>query len=138
MCHSIFTRLLLGFPSLLAVTVCPAQVVFDDVTEGSGVEYTGESYGASWGDMNNDGLPDLYVNHHRNPSGLYVNRGDETFLDRSAEIDSWQITPRSDVHGAAWADYNNDGHLDLFVTAGSKNNSQFLVNDGHDAVRPHP
>ena len=116
--------------ALLAVTVCPAQVVFDDVTEGSGVEYTGESYGASWGDMNNDGLPDLYVNHHRNPSGLYVNRGDRTFLDRSAEIDSWQITPRSDVHGAAWADYNNDGHLDLFVTAGSKNNSQFLVNDG--------
>ena len=105
-------------------------MVFDDVTAGSGLEYTGESYGASWGDMNGDGLPDLYVNHHRNPSGLYVNRGNETFLDRRAEIDAWQATPRSDVHGAAWADYNNDGNLDLFVTAGSKNYSQFLVNTG--------
>ena len=129
-CNFRGASLLPVWSALLAVTVCPAQVVFDDVTEGSGLEYTGESYGASWGDMNNDGLPDLYVNHHRNPSGLYVNRGDGTFLDRGAEIDSWQITPRSDVHGAAWADYNNDGHLDLFVTAGSKNNSQFLVNDG--------
>ncbi|HEX5789030.1 MAG TPA: CRTAC1 family protein [Woeseiaceae bacterium] len=129
-CNFRHARLLLGLPALLAVTVSPAQVVFEDVTVGSGLEYTGESYGASWGDMNNDFLPDLYVNHHRNPSGLYANRGDHTFFDRGSEIDSWQVTPRSDVHGAAWADYNNDGHLDLFVTAGSKNNSQFLINNG--------
>ncbi|HEX5789028.1 MAG TPA: CRTAC1 family protein [Woeseiaceae bacterium] len=123
-------RVFLGVPMLFAFTVSHAQVRFDDVTDGSGLEYDGESYGASWGDMNNDGYPDLAVTHHRNPSSLYVNRGNGNFVDRRAGIDAWQATPRSDVHGATWADYNNDGRLDLFVTAGSKNYSQFLVNDG--------
>ncbi len=107
-----------------------AQVVFDDVTNGSGLEYTGESYGAAWGDMNNDGRPDLFVSHHRNPSGLYVNQGEGKFLNRRGDIDAWQAAPRSDVHGGTWADYNNDGRRDLVISAGSKNDTQFLVNDG--------
>ncbi len=106
------------------------QVQFDDVTIGSGVEYTGESYGASWGDANGDRLPDLFVTHHRNPPGLYINLGDGTFENRAFEVDAWQLTPRSDIHGGTWADYNNDGHSDLMITAGSKNFTQFLVNNG--------
>ena len=106
------------------------QVQFEDVTEGSGVEYSGESYGGAWGDANGDRLPDLVVPHHRYPSGLYVNLADGTFEDRGHLVDAWQLTPRSDEHGAAWADYNNDGRQDLVITAGSKNFTQFLVNDG--------
>ncbi len=112
------------------VTPAFAQVQFDDVTVGSGAEYTGESYGASWGDANGDRLSDLFVTHHRYPSGLYINLGNGTFEDRAFEIDAWQLTPRSDVHGGTWADYNNDGHSDLMITAGSKNFTQFLVNNG--------
>ncbi len=106
------------------------QVQFEDVTEGSGVEYSGESYGGAWGDANADRLPDLFVSHHRYPSGMYVNLADGTFEDRGHLIDAWQLTPRSDEHGGAWADYNNDGRQDLVITAGSKNFTQFLVNDG--------
>ena len=58
------------------------QVQFEDVTIGSGIEYSGESYGGSWGDLNGDWLPDLFVSHHRYPSGMYVNLGDGTFEDR--------------------------------------------------------
>jgi hypothetical protein len=121
----------------LAVVHSPqaaAQVVFDNVTNGSGVEYTGESYGAAWGDMNGDGRPDLFVNHHRNRSGLYINQGNGKFVNRQGDIDAWQATPRSDVHGGTWADYNNDGRRDLVITAGSKNYTQFLVNDGTTLV----
>ena len=107
-----------------------AQVQFVDVTTGSGVEYTGESYGASWGDANGDGLPDLFVSHHRYAPGLYINQGDGTFEDRNFEIDVWQSVPRSDLHGGTFADYNNDGFLDLVITAGSKNFTQFLKNNG--------
>jgi hypothetical protein len=57
----------------------PQNIQFIDVTTGSGVEYTGESYGAAWGDYNGDGLPDLHVNHHRNADGLYLNLGNGAF-----------------------------------------------------------
>ena len=103
---------------------------FQDVTTGSGIEYSGESYGAAWGDANGDRLTDLLVTHHRYPSGMYINLADGTFEDRGHLIDAWQLTPRSDEHGAAWADYNNDGRQDVIITAGSKNFTQFLINDG--------
>ena len=120
-----------GFFLLIAVAATGhAQVAFEDVTNGSGVEYTGESYGASWGYVNDDPLPDLFVNHHRNKPGLYINLGDGTFENRASEIDAWQLTPRSDTHGGTFADYDNDGDADLMITAGSKNNTQFLINDG--------
>ena len=116
----------------LAMIAAPAsaQVLFQDVTVGSGVEYTGESYGASWGDANGDRLPDLFVSHHRYVPGLYINLGNGTFENREFEVDVWQTVPRSDIHGATWADYNNDGWSDLVITAGSKNFTQFLVNNG--------
>ncbi len=107
-----------------------AQVQFVDVTDGSGVEYSGESYGGAWGDANGDRLPDLFVSHHRNPSGLYVNLADGSFENRGHTIDAWVATPTSDEHGGTWADYNNDGWQDLVITTGRNNFSQFLVNDG--------
>ena len=118
---------------ILLITVAAtghAQVRFEDVTDGSGVEYVGESWGASWGYANDDPLLDLYVSHHRNKPGLYINLGNGTFENRAFEIDAWQITPRSDTHGGTFADYDNDGDADLVVTAGSKNDTQFLVNNG--------
>jgi hypothetical protein len=107
-----------------------AQIVFDDVTKAAGMEYSGESYGASWGDMNADGLPDLFVSHHRNPSSLYINRGNGTFQNRRSEVDVWQKIPRADVHGGTWADYDNNGRLDLVISAGSYKDTDFLINDG--------
>ena len=120
----------IALAALLTAISAPAQVQFADVTLGSGVEYTGESYGASWGDVNGDQLPDLFVNHHRYLPGLYINQGDGTFENREFEIDVWQTVPRSDTHGGTFADYNNDGFLDLVITAGSKNFTQFLKNNG--------
>ena len=119
--------------ALSAVLLCgtaAGQVQFQDVTTSSGIEYSGESYGAAWGDANGDRLTDLLVTHHRYPSGMYINLADGTFEDRGHLIDAWQLTPRSDDHGAAWADYNNDGRQDVIITAGSKNFTQFLINDG--------
>ena len=80
---------------LLAMRTLPAAIKFTDVTSStSGVQYKGESYGASWGDFNSDGLPDLFVNHHRETPGLYLNRGNGTFEDRHSSVDIWQTFPR--------------------------------------------
>ncbi len=114
----------------LYTTGTSAQLAFDDVTTTAGMEYSGESYGASWGDMNADGRPDLFVSHHRNPSSLYINLGNGSFQNRRSDVDVWQRIPSADVHGGTWADYDNNGRLDLVISAGSKKDTDFLINDG--------
>ncbi|MFN3322793.1 MAG: CRTAC1 family protein [Bryobacteraceae bacterium] len=86
---------------------------FEDVTERAGVAGTGYDIGVTVGDYDNDGHRDLFVaGVHRNT--LYRNNGDGTFRDVTAEANlmaeagAWAV-------GAAWFDYDRDGHLDLFV-----------------------
>jgi enediyne biosynthesis protein E4 len=77
--------------------------------------------GLAWGDYDNDGYDDLLVvgagaaldapAEKRSPTQLYRNRGDGTF-----ELDTRFSPPRILGMGAAWADYNNDGWLDLVIT----------------------
>jgi hypothetical protein len=68
-------------------------------------------------DYNNDGHPDIYVcrgawlDHPMRPS-LLRNNGDGTFTDVTAEVGL--LDPVNSI-SASWADYDNDGWLDLFV-----------------------
>lgn len=113
--------------------VMPAQaeIAFQDVTNTAGFTYEGESWGGSWGDLNGDHLPDLFSNHHRNKASVYVNRGNGVFDDVASEVDTWD-TPAGaliDMHGGSWADFDNDGDLDLYISAGRSNENQFFRND---------
>ena len=85
---------------------------FTDVTEKAGVGYPCWAMGASVGDYNNDGWPDLLVTCLGGVV-LYRNNGDGTFTD---------ITKMAGLSGdtgwatgAAFGDYDNDGWADLFV-----------------------
>jgi FG-GAP-like repeat/ASPIC and UnbV len=70
--------------------------------------------GLAWLDYDNDGYPDLFLNHLRGTAELYRNNRDGTFKDVTAEmgIDG----PRQGFSCWAW-DYDNDGWLDLFATS---------------------
>ena len=83
---------------------------FEDVTLSAGLGDRDFSQGATVGDFNNDGFPDLYVaNFHRNR--LYLNHGDGTFSD---------VTDFAGIQESDWttsclmADLNADGFPDLY------------------------
>jgi hypothetical protein len=119
------TALIVQSHILLIVLLCMmsdpgvAEIRFEDVSEKAGIAYTGPTVGASWGDFNGDGFPDLFVPNHRlegNTPNLYLNQGDGTFVDVANTVLS--VSPFADLHGAAWADFDNDGDQDLIATTG--------------------
>lgn len=116
-------------------------VRFTDVARQSGIDFRHFSYGkrstqlpedmgsgAAWGDYDGDGFPDLYVcdvaapmtaspqEMAASPGGnrLYHNNHDGTFTDVTARAG---VGFKGIAQGAAWADYDNDGKLDLVVTS---------------------
>ncbi len=95
---------------------------FTDVTERSGVGGNHHwGMGVCIGDVNNDGFDDLYITSY-GPNVLYLNNGDGTFRDFSQEsgtnLSGWSSS-------CAFADYDGDGDLDLYVS----NYLEFDVNN---------
>lgn len=110
-------------------------ILFHDITAQAGLNFVHSSgsrnrllpedmgSGLAWGDYDNDGFPDLYVVNQPAKFGssrkeglgnrLYHNNGNGTFTDvtESAHLELHHFGM-----GAYWGDYDNDGHLDLFVT----------------------
>ena len=82
-----------------------------DVSEKAGFTSRGLGMGVAIGDVNNDGLPDVYFTSY-GPDQLYLNRGDGRFED---------VTTGAGIENLLWGasacfvDYDRDGWLDLFV-----------------------
>jgi hypothetical protein len=100
---------------------------FTDVTRQAGVTAIGNYWGCAWGDYDNDGYLDLFVacsgatvvGTPGNANLLYHNNGDGTFTNVAAnegvELEDGGASPH---RCAAWADYDNDGFLDLIIKDG--------------------
>ncbi len=99
---------------------------FSDVTDQAGLGAISNNRAAGWGDFDNDGYLDLYVvNSGTDPEGkgpnyLYHNNRNGTFTDVAASTGVESLV-LSRGRGAAWADYDEDGFLDLYVTNGEDN-----------------
>ena len=101
---------------------------FTKITSGP-VASAGSSSSLAWGDYNNDGFVDLYVNVlNGGMSLLYSNNGNGTFT----RVMTGNIaTDPGTAFGAAWADYDNDGALDLFVAVNSSGSDWLYHNNGN-------
>lgn len=106
---------------------------FTDVTQHAGVGDTGWGLAGAWADYDEDGWPDLYVVNEFGANVLYRNNGDGTFRDATIES---RTAVRSAGMGVAWGDYDNDGHLDLFISAMHANSRWLLFHP--DFPQPVP
>ena len=103
---------------------------FQKITSGAIVNDGGNSVGASWGDYDNDADLDLFVcNAGGENNFLYENNGNGSFTKVTSGI---VVNDGGHSHGSAWADWDNDGDLDLFVSNDGQNNSLYR-NDGNGA-----
>ena len=87
---------------------------FTDVAALAGVTNARFAKAVAWGDYDADRNADLFVSNMGDRNRLYHNNGDGTFTDvaEAAGVE------RPIASFSAWFwDYDNDGHLDLFVSA---------------------
>ena len=106
------------------------------LTENDTINYFTYSYlymggGIAVGDVNNDGLEDIYFTGNMVQNKLYLNRGNLQFEDITAKAgvggdERWYT-------GVTMADVNADGFMDIYCSVSGKDGNkanQFFLNDG--------
>ena len=114
---------------------------FEDIADTNGTQFTANSYGAEFVDMDDDSDLDLFmVGADGRPSKIFRNDGGNMFTDVDllpSRIGQPLLTDTGgDLNGGKAVDYDNDGDLDLFFhdhwAANGKNYARKLYrNDGN-------
>jgi uncharacterized repeat protein (TIGR01451 family) len=107
-----------------------ADQTFTKISSDPSVNSSGYHHGATWADYDHDGNLDLFVCDFMavNFNQLFKGNGNGTFTqitDQPMTMDAGRSI------GATWADYNNDGLLDLFVPNGNFDNNNLYKNLGN-------
>jgi len=92
---------------------------FEEVSKKAGVDDPAKYYGlgATWGDYDNDGWPDLFVADDATPNHLYHNNRDGTFTD-DAMVGGIALNSEGQALGSmgvTWGDYDHSGRLSMFI-----------------------
>lgn len=104
------------------------RLSFSDVSDEAHVSRDAIAFSAAVGDVNGDGLPDVYVTSYNyygkvvpnswfnatngTANLLFINQGDGTFKE---EAHQWGVDDHRWSYAAEFADVNGDGKLDLYV-----------------------
>ncbi|MEH6536260.1 MAG: FG-GAP-like repeat-containing protein [Psychroserpens sp.] len=93
------------------------NMTFQDITSSSGISQSNlYTYGASWGDYDNNGYLDVFLSNRTSivSNKLYKNNGDGTFTDVTLQA-GIDLNP-SFSFCSAFLDINNDGYQDIYVS----------------------
>jgi hypothetical protein len=107
---------------------------FEEVSKKAGVDDPEKYYGlgATWGDYDNDGWPDLFVADDATPNHLYHNNHDGTFTDQ-ALVEGLALNSEGQALGSmgvTWGDYDHSGRLSMFVTEFADQPNTLYKNQG--------
>ena len=124
----------------------PGKIKFENVTEEAGLLEPLKGmmgHGAAWGDITGNGYPDLFFGTfsgrpdsiyaerghgpYSEPDKLFLNNGDGTFT----EVVNSPVNKRGRNSGAAFADFDNDGDLDLIVSHNSYEGNKEMFRVGN-------
>ena len=109
--------------------------IFRDVTREAGLLIRRGGGGSAFGDIDDDGDPDLFVPRYGLANLLFRNEGAPRpgavplFRECGQEAGVAGIDTLARSTSASWGDVDNDGDLDLFVT-NLVHSNQLLLNDG--------
>jgi hypothetical protein len=112
---------------------------FREVSARVGLDAPAVSMGANFGDIDNDGFLDIYLGtgspHYSMliPNIMYKNVDGKRFEDVTSSSDTGHLQKG---HGISFADYDNDGDLDLFAelggaVPGDRAHNALFQNPGH-------
>lgn len=115
--------------------ILPSQPYFQKVTSGEIVNTQNLSNMSAWGDYDNDGDHDVVISSLDDSCGscpnyllFFNNNGEGTFTRVTNTVITQQNIAGS---GLTWADYDNDGYLDLFVCGTINSRNKLFHNEGN-------
>src|SRR6266480_1773972 len=107
-------------PAQTGVTFANTITTTDSVNVQTDV-YIYNGGGVAVGDIDNDGLPDIFFAGNKVSSRLYLNKGDMRFDDIT---ESAGLKTNRWATGATMVDINNDGYLDIYVSVSGSERSK--------------
>ncbi|MEM9718455.1 MAG: VCBS repeat-containing protein [Bacteroidota bacterium] len=120
-------------PMFQVVPSAKSQVSFaNNLTENSRINvleylYYYNGCGVSIGDINNDGLPDIYLASATKQNKLYLNKGNLEFQDITASANAGGY--HGITAGVNFIDINQDGFLDIYICKSGNNAGRYRTNE---------
>ncbi len=105
--------------------------IFEEITDTTGIDQAGHGKCVSMADFDMDGDLDIYMSLVYAGNRFFENLGGMKFVERTDILRLGDT--RLDTHGIVWADYNNDGYLDIFMA----NNLEALSQTRGEVLHPN-
>ncbi|MEQ8763430.1 MAG: FG-GAP-like repeat-containing protein [Planctomycetota bacterium] len=106
---------------------------FTEVGRRAGLSMSFGSMAGNWGDIDNDGFPEIYLGNggppmeRLEPNALLYNNGDGTFSEITRQTGTGHL---GKGHGTSLADFDDDGDLDIY----SPNGGYYIGDRWHNAL----